>query len=167
MTGFAIQNYAQPVKKESKMKHMTKVIKKVIGIERRSKMNKTHLLASAGEHRVAAELLIRGLNVGVFSVDEGTDLITETGLKIQIKASRKSRGGYSFSTQTWKRSKGVATERPSALLVDYLILWAVDDDVFFVIPADIIRGQTGLTIRINGPKYAEYRNAWQQLFKGE
>lgn len=128
-------------------------------------MNKEHLLASAGEHRVTAELLIRGLNVGVFSVDDGTDLITENNLSIQVKAARKNRGCYQFSTKAWQRSKGLTTLRPSALTVDYLILWAVDEDVFFIIPANIIRGQTGMTLSTSGRKYAQYINAWEQIVK--
>jgi len=131
-------------------------------------MNKAHLLAAAGEHRVASELLVRGLNVGMFFVDDGTDLITETGLRIQVKAARKApnRDYYSFSCQTWKKRKGVATEIPSPLLVDYLILWAVDDDIFFVIPANIVRGVTGFLMGVKNSKYAKYRNDWQQIMGG-
>lgn len=135
----------------------------------------------AGELRVASELLLRGINVASYEVDnDGVDLITiPLGKKIQVKTSRREFTGhgkrdnhrypaYLFCTRRKKyvNSRNV-TLRPKikAENIDFLICWCVDHDWFYIIPSSEMT-QTSVNIPINQTKpskYQKFLNAWDLI----
>jgi len=143
-------------------------------------MNENRALGQAGEYRVASELLKRGINVFFPAVDTGVDIITEHGLKIQVKTSNQeysnTRGykypAYLFSTRKKKyvSSKG-KTLRPRIKEgeVDFVVFWCVSHDWFFIIPDKEV-SKTQLNIMVepvenNTSKYMPNLNSWHLLEK--
>lgn len=115
-------------------------------------------IGMAGELRIMSELLLRGFNPAKSYLDNGVDLILESGCKIQIKVSRKVLYSkckrehptykYHFTFQSWKN------KAPQDLGVDIIILWAIEDNIFFVIPALDIAGISGLSFV---PSYKKHK----------
>lgn len=110
------------------------------------------LLGKAGELRVASELLLRGFRPCLNLIDTGADMILENGVSIQVKSARltKPRGQnssagasrcYRFQCRHWKGGK------PHGLKgVDYLVLWGVDTDEFWIVAINEIRELTTISI---------------------
>jgi len=129
-------------------------------------------LGKAAEMRVASELLLRGYEVFLPSVDSGADLILGDGKKLQVKAARKTstnkhRGyrDYVFTFKRWKRKVG-SYEPHSLENVDYVILWAVEDDAFFIIPSNVIRGRFSVKLGLNKrnwSRYMPFKDKWETL----
>jgi hypothetical protein len=140
--------------------------------------NQNRFLGKAGEHRVLSELLLRGINAGFLEIDNGVDLVLENGFRIQIKSSHSdisTTRGYKYPVylfplrkKKYINSKGV-TLRPKIKTdsIDFLILWCVDDDWFYIIPSDkIVQTTVNIPIAPEKPsKYQQYLNAWG-LLKG-
>ena len=136
------------------------------------------LLGEAAEHRVAAEILLKGMNVFFPALDEGVDLITDKGVRIQVKASGQEYSntrGYTYPAYLFctRRKKYInsrdKTVRPKLDVskIDFLICWCVQHDWFFVIPASEVT-QTMVNIGIGtvedgSSKYSEYLNNWELL----
>ena len=62
----------------------------------------SNFVGSAGEHAVLSELLFRGYNAAVMTVDEGIDLVASKNNRyfhIQVKTSSESVNGFSFSVK--------------------------------------------------------------------
>lgn len=151
----------------------------------KSKGDYTARIGKAGELRVASELLLRGHRVCLNLIDSGTDLILENNIKIQVKCARKisrpyqdknkkyyeSTPVYHFSLRRWGKEPrhGNTPCAPISAEIDFVICWAIDDDIFYVIPADKIRDKSGIVITFskNGltPKFSEYIDCWNLLFK--
>jgi len=56
--------------------------------------SQTQYIGSAGEHRVVSELLFRGYNASIMSVDEGLDIVTTKNNKlfnIQVKTANENK----------------------------------------------------------------------------
>jgi hypothetical protein len=136
------------------------------------------LIGEAGKHRVAAELLLRGINVYFPAADSGVDLYTDNGLAIQVKAATKNcKGSYYFSFKSWHRRKGTAKQLPRLHgSVTHAVLWGITDDVFWVVPsAVILQGAEGITTSkaslaiakqfhsTRAGRIEPYRNAWDSL----
>ena len=131
-------------------------------------------LGKAGELRIASELLIRGHRASLSLVDSGIDMILDTGIKIQVKTARrhvilckdgKGRPRYFFNCQHQNKPRISSLKN-----ADFLILWCVEDDEFFIIPTNIIEKKTNIAIScLGGPntsigkKYLEYKNKWNLL----
>ena len=129
-------------------------------------------LGRAADLRVASELLIRGYEVFLTMVDSGTDLVLGNGKKVQVKAAHRVMKGkksyypdYTFAFKSWRKKEG--KYEPHGLQdVDFAILWAVDDNKFFIIPTDIIRGKYTVQIGLNKrrwSKYMAYESKWELL----
>ena len=130
------------------------------------------LLGKAGELRVASELLLRGMDVSLSLVDSGVDLILTNGKRLQVKSARmikrgKKRYRYVFNFRTWKKQVDGDRKKEAHKLenVDFVILWAVDDDLFFIIPVETIRGKTSINInaRNKDNKFMVFKNNWSVL----
>ena len=150
-----------------------------------------HLIGKAGELRVRSELLLRDIHCGVFDQDVGADVFLANGKLIQVKTSlrpihdKKSYNWkYSFNLRQAKvRNKGNGLyerrymRRNYSGVVDYFILWCVQDNVFYIIPEDKIGAKISLTISTpdklrtykrrgvfkSTSKYEKYKNNWKQL----
>jgi hypothetical protein len=140
--------------------------------ERREKKimaTKNMLIGEAGKYRVAAELLLRGINVYFPSVDDGVDLFTDNGLGIQVKAANKNcTGNYYFSFKSWSRRKGVSNQLPRLhYSVTHVILWGITDDVFWIVPASIVRqGAEGMLTKAIAKQLDSSRAGRIERFKG-
>lgn len=123
----------------------------------------------AGEFRAMSELFLRGHNPAKSYLEDGADLILENGAKIEVKSShrgkklRKSGGKtpqYIFTFQ------GGRQKRQDLSKIDFVICWCIDDDLFYVIPAKVIKTtavQIG-DISVGAKhKYDSYRGDWSQL----
>ena len=131
-------------------------------------------IGKAGDLRVASELLLRGCDVFLTIVDSGSDLVLGNGKRIQVKTARRhyftQKGEYqcsryTFSFKAWQRNekhyKCHALEN-----VDFVILWAVEDDVFFIIPAEKVRGKYSVSLalgRQNNSIYLAFKDKWDSL----
>jgi hypothetical protein len=141
-------------------------------------------LGQAGTHRVLAELLLRGINAGLPVVDDGVDIFTTAGLRLQVKArrltTRRSKDlthahlgpAYRFTLSvryvtdtvgrtTFKRQNKptYVTTRKYSDEVDYLVFWGVDEDRFWVIPASECDGKLFLSFYPQRSPVAENPNS--------
>ena len=128
-------------------------------------MNSTHYIGKAGEYAVAAQLLIRGINVHFPAVDDGVDLIAGDNIRIQIKTSRKAvipkgRSGtaaYHFNVASSYYVKGslVCTKRKRdwSKVVDFFVFWGIDENRFWVAPSVLLqKAQSGIQLGVK-PTY--------------
>lgn len=110
-----------------------------------------HLIGKAGEHRVISELMLRGHCPSIPEVDNGVDIILENGLHLQVKTSHLGRtenphrsyklGYYRFNLlETGYKAKYQNVTRDWTLHCDYLVLWGIDEDRFWILPATKDRG---------------------------
>lgn len=131
-------------------------------------------LGLAGEFRVMAELFLRGHNPAKSYLEKGADIILENGIKLEVKASHRHSGNYKATDRTKGfRTRSVyvftlkgAGRRPYQLdTCDFLILWCIDDDCFFVIPTESVLAKTcvSLVSADTQGRYAKYKNAWHLL----
>jgi hypothetical protein len=118
-------------------------------------------LGQAGLHRVLAELLRRGVNAYIPAIDVGVDLLTGTGLRVQVKSGRlrtrnatapAMRGPAYFFAPSVKyrgsperRQRGW-TFRRFAEEVDFVVFWGIDEDRFWIIPASLADGLKSLVL---------------------
>lgn len=131
-------------------------------------------IGKAGELRVASELLIRGFEVHLSLVDYGSDLLLSDGTRIQVKAAHNlshnywKYKAYTFSFKKWKNKNGHF--KPHALKdIDFIILWGIDDDLFFIIPAKVIRGKYSVRVSTSSKRnqYSIYKDKWEILKRKE
>jgi hypothetical protein len=129
------------------------------------------LLGEAGKYRVAAELLVRGIQVLFPAVDDGIDLFSG-GNCLQVKAARLgSDGAYSFQFRHWVTRDHIRKQKHGRLHdgVTHVVLWAVNDDVFFVIPRTFFSKPpttiriTSKGIKLRKTKYIVFVGAWTCL----
>ena len=144
------------------------------------------ILGRAGELRVASELLLKGFDVSLMLVDGGADLILTNGNRIQVKTARlretrehherkdKTRLYYhayiySFLFKGWKRDESGKRKQVAHKLenVDFIILWCIDDNYFFIVPIDKIRGKINLSFSRKTQTHwiCQYKNNWDLLEK--
>ena len=139
-------------------------------------MTKPHLLlGEAGKYRVAAELLKRGIPVFFPACDDGIDLIAGEH-RLQIKTCRFPRSHrikdgqpkYRFNFIHWSTRHVHPAPKLAHLneKVTHVICWGVDDDLFWVIPAETVRGKSCLSLLKDDGMYRCYLQAWEQLIHG-
>lgn len=99
-----------------------------------------HYIGKAGEYAVASQLLMRGIVVHFPAIDvEGVDLIAGGQVRIQVKSSRKNRGGrdhYMFGLRGGPAPNGKKREcREWHKKCDFMVFWGADENRFWVIPS--------------------------------
>lgn len=114
-----------------------------------------------GEYMVAAQILMRGMNVAVPAYDVGVDLIVILEdyrlCRLQVKTARMSvsedkytRGIYFYPLRREKRraiSNTVAELKelpPFSETCDIVVFHGVDENRFWIVPATMLDGATGL-----------------------
>lgn len=152
---------------------------------------KSTQIGKAGELRVRAELILQGFSPAVCDQDDGVDIIlADNGKKLQVKTS--IRPSHSPTNYSYKYSFAVRraqfrnagngayekryTKKSYAGIADYLVLWCVEHNLFYIIPENQIGEKISIIIptpiedrkyRINErkskSKYEEYKNAWHLL----
>ena len=139
-------------------------------------MSKTLTVGKAGEYRVASELLLRGYKVYLDAIgDTAVDLVLDNGRKIQVKAAHRISAydkrhpeytQYNFSFKSWNKESGHYLTHPLKG-ISHIILWAIDDDIFFILPSKEVRGKFGVRFglgkRRSWSQYAHFKNNWDCL----
>lgn len=114
-------------------------------------------LGKAGELRVASELLLRGYDAFLTIADSGTDIVLGNGKRLQVKTARQGkeepRGTgtirrYAFSFKSWRKKEGRYVPHPLNN-VDFVVLWAVEHNAFFIVPVDVIRGHSAVAMNLS------------------
>ena len=115
------------------------------------------LTGKAGEHSVAAQIELRGLNVYFPAVDSGVDLLVENGCRVQVKSAHLRctpsilkiypEGVYSFHFPKNRHlavsSSAVRTTPRRSLcdICDVVVLWGIEQNRFWVVPASLFAGR--------------------------
>ena len=131
--------------------------------------HKTHYLGKAGEHIVAAQLLLRGVPVSFPAVDDGADLYAGH-LRIQVKAARKIRSrranswGYHFNIgmHKWHSEQKRFYHVDGRHRVDFFVFWGVDENRFWVVPSSLL-AKTCIRIVEDSKRYTVDTKAVQAL----
>jgi len=124
------------------------------------------LKGKAGEYRVASELMARGFAVYMPVYDHGTDLMLGSGVHIQVKTGQRissqkpyNHTRYSFNIRSSKDRNHAIPNSLSG--VDFVVLWAMEDNEFYIIPAKQIRGKTNIGFTADTDKRTQVKwNQW-------
>src|SRR5882724_7433438 len=92
------------------------------------------LTGKAGEYAVAAQLLLRGISVFLPAVDEGSDLMTSNGCRVQVKSAHLYRQAYNgpcyFFPLPKSRRRAITDKtttlrpkKPFVEICDYVVFW--------------------------------------------
>lgn len=110
----------------------------------------------AGVYSVAAQLLLRGHNPFFPAVDIGADLILDSGVKIQVKSTHLTfktvykQGAYAFKLATRAVvNKGAVQKRIARIFsqeCDFVVLWGIEQNRFWVVPAATFDGHHGVVV---------------------
>ena len=133
-------------------------------------VSKQHI-GLAGEFRVMSELLMRGHNPAKSYLENGADVILENGKRIEIKCSTKypstrRKDGRIAGEKYVFTLAGGNRKKQSLDNVDFVICWAIDDNIFYIIPSKVI---TGIAVSITDissnakNRYAPFRDNWALL----
>ena len=140
---------------------------------KKNKISTNHI-GQAGEHRVTAELLLRGHNPMVASIDDGIDIILENGRTIQVKTvntviygNRKNSACVSISSVRYKKGVRSHTVSNKSLRINFYIIWVIPWSEFFIIPSGVISPKAlNITITpIKSSKTYACKNKWELLTK--
>lgn len=112
----------------------------------------------AGEHAVATQLLLREVNVLWPSVDNGFDLIAESGCRIQIKCAHlynhKNGPRYFFPLPKTRRvpnsdsTARLITRKLFSEVCDFVVFWGIEQNKFWIVPAHLCDQTTGVELGI-------------------
>jgi len=127
----------------------------------------------AGEYRVASELMLRGIDVFMTINDMGTDIIAQNGCRIQVKCARNClslNGQSSRQIFTFKHEGGKKGGRQSDFHKhnDIVVLWAISQQRFFIIPARLIRWVQSISLTLDSKfkqrcKLLKYEDKWHYI----
>jgi len=144
-------------------------------------MNRAMKIGKAAELRVASELLFHGFVPSLTLENSEIDIILTNGIRIQVKGStlttwKGAAPRYVFNFKGWKRDEnGVRRfEKHNLKNIDFVILWAIEDNLFFIFPVGEIRKRysysIGFTPRTrtkrrgkNCDLFMKYENKWNLL----
>ena len=121
---------------------------------------KTHLphieQGQVGVHRVVSELLSLGHEPYLPVVDRGIDILLRSGIRLQVKSTHgatkhwRQAGRLMFTlaaSQTIRQRQYVAAKpRQFSEQCDFVILWAIDPNRFWVVPAAVLDGRWTVSI---------------------
>jgi hypothetical protein len=101
-------------------------------------------VGKAGEHAVASQILLRGLDVAFLQVGIGVDLIAENGCRIQVKCghlTNTERGCGPHYTLLLRKgmirsrtSQEVVPRKPFAEVCDVVVYWGIEQNRFWILP---------------------------------
>ncbi len=119
------------------------------------------LTGQAGVWQVASQLALRGLNPYFPGVDLGCDLLAEGRVRLQVKAASLRThtrvypdGAYYFkfwqsSIVTGARNIRRRGQRDYTNCADFMMLWGVNENRFWVVPTALVARTSGLVL---GPR---------------
>lgn len=111
----------------------------------------------AGVHRVLSELILRGHRTYTPSADTGVDILLESGVRIQVKTTMRASAHHRLVEGTFLFTLGQADRIIKSQVVnlpgrefskhcDFIVLWAIEPDRFWVVPAGVLDGRHTVTI---------------------
>lgn len=126
-------------------------------------MKYVNYMGKAGEYAVASQLFLRGTSVLWPAIDDGFDLMTSEGCRVQVKTShidgrtRKGENYYWFPmANTRQAARGKTAVRvpipPMAGRCDVVVFWGIEDNRFWVVPVDMLKGTQGIALGSADPK---------------
>ncbi len=119
------------------------------------------LTGQAGVWQVASQLALRGLNPYFPGVDLGCDLLVEGRIRLQVKAASLRKharvypdGAYHFkfwqaAIVTGAKNIRRRGQRDYSAVADFIVLWGVDENRFWIVPASLLARTSGLVV---GPR---------------
>ena len=131
----------------------------------------------AGVFRVLSELILRGYRPYTPANDLGVDILLEQGLRLQVKTTmrasshhRHSDGTFLFTLSPGARIRAgkVVAMAPRAFstVCDFLVLWAIEVDRFWVVPAPVMDGRYTVTITPT-PQWRDFTAAQVDSLKAQ
>jgi len=130
-------------------------------------------IGRAGEYRVASELLQRGFNPMMASIDKGIDFVLDNSKTIQVKTvfrinypRRKNNATVSIATTRYVRGDRIHEVRN--IRADFYIIWVIPWDEFFIVPRNIVKN-IGITLsftKTNNEGLYRFKNCWNLLKNG-
>ncbi len=125
-------------------------------------------IGSAGEYRVISELLLRGYNPAIRMIDDGIDIVLDNKKTIQVKTvshpvNRNNGKFYTISLASCKWRKGKKTKIKYSSKANFLIIWVIDVDAFFIVP--LFLSGYSISISLLGGKWKKYVDRWDLLNK--
>lgn len=120
------------------------------------------LTGQAGVWQVASQLALRGLNPYFPGVDLGCDLLAEGRIRLQVKAASLRKhvkvypdGAYWFkfwqsAIATGENNVRRRGQRDYSACVDFLILWGVNENRFWIVPAPLVAKSSGVIVGPSG-----------------
>jgi hypothetical protein len=104
-------------------------------------------VGQAGVHRVMSELALRNVSGYLPSIDVGVDILTNEGVRIQVKAAHlrarkisKGQPSYQFGIgwcQVGNAHKPQRRLRAYSTECDFFVLWGIDEDRFWIVPSKV------------------------------
>ena len=123
------------------------------------------LQGQAGVHRVISELALRDCASWLPDVDTGVDLLVEGLVRVQVKATlqasrhHRMRGAFCFTlgkAQTIRQQRLVpSTPRQFSTVCDFVALWAIEPNRFWIVPAPVLDGRWTVQIAPNDAQWRE------------
>jgi hypothetical protein len=102
--------------------------------------------SKAAEFRFVSEVLLRDIQASFVAVDRGIDVIVGQGINVQVKSSLESAYGQSTWTTSQRRWSAAdlsyTDRRESPEEPDVYALWAINDDLWFIVPS-LVQKTTG------------------------
>jgi hypothetical protein len=126
--------------------------------DREVKGRLTRYMGKAAEYAVASQLSLRQITVFWPSVDDGCDLMTANGCRIQVKSSYidgQNRKGEHFYWFPFPQVKYIAVSNQRcrvasvpklSLYCDVVVCWGIEENRFWVIPSSICDGRGALVL---------------------
>lgn len=142
------------------------------------KAPKNLLDGQAGVYQVASQLCSRGFNPHFPAVDIGADLVIDAGIRIQVKtthlktSTQYPNGVYWFGLHKTviKKRMQVCENRLFSPDCDFVVLWGIEQNKFWVVPAAVLDSVQVLAIRPDplfkdclSVTMRQYENAWEQI----
>src|SRR6266705_1724172 len=124
----------------------------------KSKQLSTVAQGQAGVHRVLSELILLGHRPYIPSSDTGIDILLEHGVRIQVKSTmrasahwRLKEGTFLFSLSKAAQVRGgkIVVAMPPRIfsaVCDFVVLWAIEPDRFWVVPSGVLDRRHTITI---------------------
>jgi hypothetical protein len=128
---------------------------------RPSYLESTVAQGQAGVYQVASQLILRGFTPYFPAFDDhGVDILLKEGIRIQVKCthfakrSMYPKGAYYFKLQkgpivTGNRTIKVRPPTIYSTQCDFLILWGIEDNKYWIVPAYILDGVTSVVLGID------------------
>jgi len=124
-----------------------------------NKKMKSIIVGKAGEYRIMSELLMHNFNSIIPAIDEGVDVFLENGISIQIKTTNT----YLISLTQTGVEHGRQISKKRTFFADFMIVWVIPSDTFFIIPIEKIDTNKQSLWFKNNKQFDKYIDNWSLL----